>query len=158
MSTYASKTTVGADKTLSDIRSVLSRYGAEQFAYMESPHVATVAFVKSGRQIRFTIDLPDRSERQFTHHSRGARTATAAAAAHEQAVRQRWRALLLIIKAKLEAVESGIVTFDQEFAMHMMLPGGVHVGEAVSGAISRSLDSGATFALQLASGAEGGEA
>ena len=38
--------------------------------------------------------------------------------------RQRWRALNLAIKAKLEAVESGIVTFDQEFLAHIVGPSG----------------------------------
>jgi hypothetical protein len=47
----------------------------------------------------------------------------------EQACRQRWRALNLVVKAKLEAVESGIATFEDEFLAYTMLPGGATVGQ-----------------------------
>lgn len=35
--------------------------------------------------------------------------------------RRRWRALLLGIKAKLEYVQSGIATFDEEFLAHIVI-------------------------------------
>ena len=57
-------------------------------------------------------------------------------------MRQKWRALALIVKAKLEAVESGIVTFEEEFAMHMILPDGRRVAEHVMPAIEQSYASG----------------
>jgi hypothetical protein len=47
----------------------------------------------------------------------------------EQAVRQRWRALALVIKAKLEAFESGIETFEQAFLANILLPDGQTVGQ-----------------------------
>jgi len=40
----------------------------------------------------------------------------------EQACRQRWRALCLAIKAKLEAVESGISHFEDEFLSQIIDP------------------------------------
>ena len=46
----------------------------------------------------------------------------------EQACRQRWRALALIVKAKLEAVEAGISSFELEFLPYPMLPNGGTVG------------------------------
>lgn len=39
------------------------------------------------------------------------------------------RALALCIKAKLEAVQAGIVTFDEEFLAHFLLPDGKTVGD-----------------------------
>ena len=39
-------------------------------------------------------------------------------------MRQKWRALALVIKAKLEAVESGIAVFEDEFMAYIVLPGG----------------------------------
>lgn len=47
----------------------------------------------------------------------------------EQMNRQRWRALALAIKAKLEAVASGITVFDEEFLAHIVLPDGRTYGE-----------------------------
>jgi hypothetical protein len=46
----------------------------------------------------------------------------------EQACRQRWRALALAIKAKLEAVEAGITSFEDEFMAHIVLPDGSTFG------------------------------
>jgi len=43
---------------------------------------------------------------------------------YEQNVRQRWRALLLSIKAKLEAVDAGISTIEQEFLPFVVMPDG----------------------------------
>lgn len=51
--------------------------------------------------------------------------------AWEQGCRQRWRALALVIKAKLEAVESGITTFEEEFLAHIVMPDGMTVGNHV---------------------------
>ena len=50
----------------------------------------------------------------------------------EQAQRSRWRALLLVIKAKLEAIDAGIATFEDEFLAYTMLPGGETVGEWIA--------------------------
>ena len=55
-------------------------------------------------------------------------------------VRRRWRALLLVIKAKLESVESGIETFEEAFASQIVLANGQTVGavaRASIGCISR---------------------
>ncbi len=45
------------------------------------------------------------------------------------AERQAWRALLLVIKATLEAVETGITSVEQEFLPNMVLPDNSTVGE-----------------------------
>jgi hypothetical protein len=82
------------------------------------------------RRIKFTLPLPDKNLKEFTHtESRGARRSPEDAAKHwEQACRQRWRALALAIKAKLEAVESEITSFEEEFMAHIVLPSGETVG------------------------------
>lgn len=49
--------------------------------------------------------------------------------ASDQAARQRWRALLLCLKAKLEAVECGITTFEEEFMAHIVMPDGSTFGK-----------------------------
>ena len=46
-----------------------------------------------------------------------------------QACQQRWRALLLIIRGKLEAVESAITTLESEFLANVVLPDGGTVGQ-----------------------------
>lgn len=130
MAQYAATTTVASDRSRAEIEKILTRYGADDFAYATNKDRAMIGFIAHGRQVRFTLPLPDRHSQEFTHHSRGKRTPTAAEEAYEQAVRQKWRALALMVKAKLEAVESGIVTFEQEFLPHTMLPNGQSVYEA----------------------------
>ena len=140
MAPYAAKTTVHSDTTRLEIERVLRRYGAQDFAYATSQGLAMVGFTADDRQVRFVLHLPDRANRDFTHtpSTRVPRSAAAADAAYEQATRQKWRALLLLVKAKLEAVQSGIVTFEEEFLSHVVLPDGSTVFDQVAPTIERA--------------------
>ena len=131
MSRYAENTTVASDKSRAEIERTLRRYGAEQFAYGWQSDGAVIAFVAHGRQIRFTLPLPDRQSTEFTltPSKQWRRDDKTADEAYEKAIRQRWRALALVIKAKLEAVETGITTFEDEFLAHTALPSGETVGQ-----------------------------
>jgi hypothetical protein len=128
---YAENTNVPVEKSKAEIERLLQRYGANQFVSGWDEKRAFVAFRMFGRQIKFVITLPERSDRQFTHtDGRGLRRTEAKVyEAWEQACRQRWRALALVIKAKLEAVETGITVFEDEFMAHIVLPDGQTVGE-----------------------------
>ena len=70
------------------------------------------------------LPLPDPTSPEFSRTATGrSRSAAAQREEFERAQRQRWRALLLVIKAKLEAVEAGITTVDDEFLAHILVPG-----------------------------------
>ena len=144
MTRYAATTSVSSDQSKAEIEQTLRRYGASSFGYGWEGERAMVGFVVNGRQIRFVLPMPDPNAREFTHtparHQR--RSSTEAEKAYEQAVKQRWRALALVIKAKLEAVESGIVSFEDEFSAHMVLPNGERVGDLVTRAIDTAYASG----------------
>lgn len=128
MSRYAEKTEVGADRSRSEIERTLERYGAESFAYGWEGSRAMIGFRMNNRMLRFIVPLPDKSEFQWTPQGRR-RTTSSSQTAYDQACRQRWRALALVIKAKLEAVECGITSFEEEFLAHIMLPDGQTVGQ-----------------------------
>ena len=128
-SRYAETTTVSVEKSRMEIEAVLRRYKADAFSYMTEGRRAAITFRMADRVVRFVLTLPDPENKEFTHHSRGARTTSAAEAAWEQASRQRWRALALVIKAKLEAVAAGITTVEDEFLAHTLLPDGSTVGQ-----------------------------
>lgn len=149
MSRYAETTSVGSDKSRAEIERTLARYGASSFMYGWDADRAMVGFIAGGRQVRFVLPMPARDAREFTHTpEKGLRRNPAQVeAAYEQGVRQRWRALALVIKAKLEAVEAGIVTFDEEFAMHFLLPNGQTVGEFVVPQIDRVYAGGGMLEL-----------
>ncbi len=153
MPTYAQNTQVSTDRSLSEIKSTLMRYGADQFAVMESRDSASVAFTYSARHVRFDLAMPRRDDEAFTRTPTGkARVASAAESEWEKACRQRWRALALVVKAKLEAVEAGISTFDQEFFAHLVLPGGKSVFEQVAPAVAKAIEGDPAPLLQITGG------
>ena len=111
--TYARNTTVSTIRTRNEIEETLERYGADGFAYATQGNMATVIFVMENRRIRFVLELPDPEDFRYTNHSPPReRSQKAQRDTYDQACRQRWRALLLVIKAKLEAVTAGISTIE----------------------------------------------
>lgn len=138
---YAEGTDVTIDRSIAEIRATVRRYGATGFMHIERETEAVIAFETTRRRVMFRINLPDPEERRFTHTpERGARrTPDAQRATWEQACKERWRALSLVIKAKLEAVASGIVEFDDEFLAYIALPNGETVGDQVRPAIDPAL-------------------
>lgn len=146
MSIYASQTSVSVEKSRAEIESTLSRYGAGSFAYATDGAKAMIKFQAHDRYIRFILDLPDRKDRIFTH-TRGGKghsewTDEVAYKKWEQACRQKWRCLALAIKAKLESVESGIATFEEEFLAHIVMPNGQTVGHHMIPQIESAYKSG----------------
>lgn len=130
MPKYASSTNVSVEKSRAEIERTLSRYGATGFMYgwMGDRHM--LAFEMAGRKIRLELRMPARDSREVTRTSTGRRrSASQIDTAHDQAIRQRWRAFALVIKAKLEAIEAGITTFESEFLHGTLLPSGQTVGE-----------------------------
>lgn len=134
MSRYAEQTSVPSDRSQAEIERTLARYGADQFMRGWTMDNAVLMFRCQGKMVKFLLPLPARNNPEFTYTPGRnlRRTAAAAEAAYEQAVRQRWRALALVVKAKLEAVEAGISTFEDEFMAHLLLPDGQTVSEFMS--------------------------
>lgn len=128
MARYAAETSVSVERSRGEIEATLNRYGADAFAYASDGPEVKIAFRMQGKHFRFALTLPAKAEPRFTHHSRGMRTTEAALAAWEQACRQKWRALALVIKAKLEAVDAQISTLEDEFLAHLVLPSGDTMG------------------------------
>ena len=122
---YASFTTVSPERSRIEIERTLARYGAKQFAYGWGIDAAMIGFQFENRLIRFQLRLPKPNEIRTPKGRRPHNMNKA----HEHHVRQQWRALALALKAKLELVESGITTFEQEFLAHVVLPDGQTFGE-----------------------------
>ncbi len=143
MPRYAESTTVSSNRSRAEIEATLSRYGASRFMYGWDQQSAIIAFEMHGRRIQFQLPLPDKDASEFTSTPTGrVRAASQATEAYDQAVRQRWRALALVIKAKLEAVDAGITVFEDEFMAHIVLPTGETVGHWMRPQIETSYRSG----------------
>ena len=141
---YAEKTSVSVGKTKADIEEIIQKAGAGQFISGYTENMSVIGFTLDNRQIRFILPLPEKTEEQFwfTPEKRHKRTEEQAYAAWEQACRSKWRSLYLIIKAKLEAVESGISTVEREFFYDIVLPNGKTIGEYMAPQIEEAYSTG----------------
>lgn len=136
---YAQGTEVSVDRSQSELRTILRKYGADGLALAEMPTRAVVEFMANERRIRFSIDMPTGEERDIRITKGGVtRSSTQLKSAIAAEERRRWRALVFVVKAKLEAVESGIVTFEDEFLAQTVLPDNSTVAESIQPGIQRA--------------------
>lgn len=128
---YASRTIVSEERSRAEIEQILVRYGASHFGYLREPLKFMIAFEVTGRRIRFVIPMPDRDALRRVKHGKGTkkRTDSQLESAYQKESRQRWRALVLMVKAKLEAVDAKISTFEDEFLPYTVLPDNRTVSE-----------------------------
>lgn len=130
MPTYAAKTSVSVDRSRAEIEHLLERFGAGSFVsgWDKATNQHVIMFELRGRRMRLRLALPDPSAPEIVYKRlnqsayRERRTPAQARAAWDQACAERWRALVLLIKAKLAAVEAGIAELDDEFLASMLLP------------------------------------
>lgn len=130
---YAKGTSVSVEKTRAEIDVLLSRHGAAKRSIGSDDERAEayVFFVLANRQIRLTVPLPRPQDIPSPRWSGKTSTAEARRRALEQATRERWRSVLLLLKAKLEAIALGQTTAEREFLADIYLPDGRRVGEAL---------------------------
>lgn len=148
---YAKDTDVSPEKSKQEIERTLTKYGATSFAYGWEQDKASIIFVMEGRHIRFVLPMPTIAD--FAQRSDGGkRPDSQRKAALEQAIRQRWRALALAVKAKLECVESGITSFEDEFLAHIVLPNGNTVGHLLRPRLAEAYATGKMPPLLLGAG------
>lgn len=115
---YGSRTKVSPEESRTEIEAMLRRYGADSFGYATDSrtNTARIDFTYRDRPIRFILNLPDPQAPEFTRRE--------TPRSRDCAIRQLWRALVLLIRAKLEAIESGITSFEGAFLADMVLPSG----------------------------------
>lgn len=159
MNNYAAGTSVSAEKSKAEIEATLRRYGADQFIAGWHAGAAMLGFRMGNKAVRFVLPLPTAEEfatikvkpTRMSAHNRE-RTPAQVEAVLEQETRRRFRALALVIKAKLEAVASKITSFEEEFLAHIILPGGKTVYEETRARIEHAVTTGAKPELLLGYG------
>jgi len=150
---YAEKTVVPVERSRAEIEQLLARYGADQFisGWDDAKGMAMIRFRASGWMVMFLLPIPSQNDKRFTHQPPRSNSVSGvwterskknALMAWEQETRRVWRALALVIKAKLESVDSGITTFQEEFLAHIVLPDGSTVGQWASPQLERAYSSG----------------
>ena len=129
---YAEGTTVAFEKSVMEIMTLIRRAGAEQIGQMEDLRFFAVQFTLGDRMIRFRVPFPLLDNMPQYDGRRSRLTDVQRAAKLEQHRRQRGRALMLVIKAKLESVESGIETIEQAFLANVVMADGKTVYERIA--------------------------
>jgi hypothetical protein len=144
---FAENTSVPVDRSKAEIERTLVKYGASHFGSGWDDKSATIGFVMNGRAVRFVLPIPPLANFKETEFQRNGKTFTRevsdnqARASRDQEERRRWRALNLAIKAKLEAVETGIASFESEFLAHIVV-GKQTIGEQLLPRIEEFYSSG----------------
>lgn len=133
MTIYAKDTSVSVGKSQAEIKDLLQRYGASKFMQYEEEGMAKIAFEASDRRVMFELPLPSRDQfkTRTAWNQERENSPEQQSKLWEQACRQKWRALGLVIKAKLEAVESEISSFEDEFLSNIVLPNGKTLGKVI---------------------------
>lgn len=139
---FAEGTHVQPETSQGEIAGLLRRYGADGFAYGWERDRAVVQFTAHGRRVRFVLVLPSDPASFATTPTGKMRPPAQRRPAMDAEVRRLWRCLLLAIKAKLEVVESGIASFEEEFASHIVLPDGTVVADHLLPAIAEAYSTG----------------
>lgn len=148
--TFAANTVVSVEKSRAELDAILTRAGARQ-RVTGTDDTAGTAFVgftigegAAMRQMRLTIPLPKLAD-FAKRKKRGwmvSCTQEEQRVLHEQACRSRWRAIVLLVKAKLEAVELGVSTIEREFLADIFLPSGETVGALLGPKLVEAYTSG----------------
>jgi hypothetical protein len=143
---YAKDTEVPVEKSRAEIERLLSQHKCSKFlaGVDHDAHRATVQFQAHNRIVKFEIALPDPADPKYKtmKNSYLQRSAEGVRKVVAQEERTRWRALLLVIKAKLEAVESNIATFEDEFLAHVLLPNQQTVAEYIGPTVAQIYETG----------------
>lgn len=146
-SRYARNTKVSADRSKGEIEKILSKYGAQGFGYMWKDQTAIVIFQMQGKRIRFNLPLPPQEDYSYTPGRRAKRKTDDMLRNWDQGCREKWRSLSLIIKAKLEAVNSGVTIFEEEFLSHFVTQSGKTVAERLLPELEETLSKAAKVPL-----------
>ena len=155
---FAENTKVPIEKSKVELETLLAKLGAGRRATFHDSEksVAGAFFELAGRRYRIEVPIPRLADflkpkpvpYGWDSWSITKRAAWSAAEA-DQAARQRWRALILLVKAKIEIVAMGASTFEREFLADLVLPNGRTAGEELGEYMQNLLANGYSAPLAL---------
>lgn len=127
---YAEGSDVPVDRSKQQIEAMLRLRGATEYATGWDAGADRIQFTMGHSTIRFVLPRVDGNDPEIKNRPDGrARPPADVQSRMAQRDRSRWRALYLVVKAKLEAVESGIAIFEQEFLAFIVMSNNHTVGD-----------------------------
>lgn len=122
---YAEGTTVSVESSRGEITGILAKHGVSRMGWQTGPEGDELLFELSGHSYRFQIRKPTLDEVRLMHKADGKDWSRVydqnAKVAAEW--RRRWRANVLLIKAKLEFASGGDTSIEREFMPYMLVGG-----------------------------------
>jgi hypothetical protein len=136
---YAEGTKVPSEKSQMEIQQILKRYGTSDVASGEQGgNQAIIAFRFNRRAYKIILTYPDLDAFKISPNGK-TRTQPVQKDAREQEIRRLWRVMLIVIKGKLEATQSGIISFEEEFMAHIIVtPDGQTMGQWIKPQLDRN--------------------
>lgn len=124
---YAEGTTVTVESSRGEITGILAKHGVVRQAMASEPERDILQFELAGRRFQLVIDRPDLATVRRMYPN----------AYNEQAKldgewRRRWRATVLLLKAKLEFADGETSTIERELLPYMLTASGQTIEEAIA--------------------------
>lgn len=123
---YAEGTTVSVESSRGEITGILAKHGVERMGWSAAPEGDQLLFELHGGTYRLNMVKPTLVEIGKLYPNAYDRQAKLAGE-----WRRRWRANVLLLKAKLEFVASGDTTLDRELLPYRVLKGGQTIEEVL---------------------------
>jgi uncharacterized protein YicC (UPF0701 family) len=146
---YGATTDVPLEKSIAEVVAMLKKAGAARIGQVEEPESFTIQFFMTERMIRFRVPLPEldtipKLDGRGAHMSAESRLKRL-----KQAHRQKGRALMIVVKAKLESIESQVETFEEAFLANVVMADGATLYERLQEPIRIEYASGKVAPLML---------
>lgn len=129
---YAEGTKVSVESSRGEITGILAKHGVQRMGWMGGPEGDQLMFELAGGSYRLDIRRPTAEElRARDSHEYAYPDNVDWAGKVEPEWRRRWRANVLLLKAKLEFIDSGDTTLARELLPYRLLKGGQTVEDLI---------------------------
>ncbi|MDO4244540.1 MAG: hypothetical protein Q4C89_00765 [Deinococcus sp.] len=129
---YATDTKVSVSSSQAELRKLFGKYGITSFGFAEQPGGAMLAFQAGGYSHRIFMPVRGEDDGAFAYAGTRRRDAKGRRAAAAQEERARWRALVLMVKAKLEYAAILSQSVESAFIEYRILASGRTVQEEIT--------------------------
>lgn len=141
---FAEGTTVSVANSRGEISGILAKHGVERQGWASGPEGDQLTFFLDGHQFRFDIFKPtlDEMKRMWREDGKDWSRVYDQQAKVDGEWRRRWRANVLLLKAKLEFIEGGDSTLEREFLPYMLGPSGQTFEQMLAAGAFKQLTAG----------------
>lgn len=130
---YAEGTKVSVESSRGEITGILAKHGVQRMGWMGGPEGDQLVFELGGASYRLDIRRPTLEEVRARYIAEGGRWNLVydPQAKVDAEWRRRWRANVLLLKAKLEFIDAGDTTLERELLPYLVLKSGKTVEQTI---------------------------